>query len=309
LKNEYLVIGAHYDHLGFGDFGTLSRQSQGRIHHGADDNASGTAVMLDLARRLGRLQLRPARSVVFVAFSGEELGLYGSRHFVGRSPLIASTRAMINLDMVGRLRDNRLTVFGARSGENVSSIVNAGARQLGLEITESDGVGRSDHMSFYNKKIPVIHFFTGTHTDYHRPTDTWDKLNVEGMGKVSDLVMFSALEIANARETIKFVSLPPRPALDEGVEATRLGSYLGSIPDYGVNGPGVVLAGVSEGSPAARAGLRQGDIIVRLADKSIKTIEDLTDALRVHKPGDEVNIVILRTGQMVTLKAMLSSRG
>jgi hypothetical protein len=310
LKDEYVVIGAHYDHIGFGEFGALMPQAQGRIHHGADDNASGTAVLLDLAHRLSQLQVKPARSIVFVAFSAEELGLYGSRHFVERWPAIASTKAMVNLDMVGRLRDNRLTVFGARSGKNLGVIVGASARQLGLDINESDGVGRSDHMSFYNKKIPVLHFFTGTHADYHRPTDTWDKLNIEGMGKVSDLVLATVLRIANAKETINFVSLPARPPATETAQRRGgSGAYLGSIPDYGVNAEGVALAGVTEDSPAARAGLRQGDVIIELARKGIKNIEDLTDALGSHKPGDEIEIVVRRTGQPMSVKAILSARG
>jgi hypothetical protein len=310
LKDEYVVIGAHYDHIGFGEFGALMPQAQGRIHHGADDNASGTAVLLDLAHRLSQLQVKPARSIVFVAFSAEELGLYGSRHFVERWPAIASTKAMVNLDMVGRLRDNRLTVFGARSGKNLGVIVGASARQLGLDINESDGVGRSDHMSFYNKKIPVLHFFTGTHADYHRPTDTWDKLNIEGMGKVSDLVLATVLRIANAKETINFVSLPARPPATETAQRRGgSGAYLGSIPDYGVNAEGVALAGVTEDSPAARAGLRQGDVIIELARKRIKNIEDLTDALGSHKPGDEIEIVVRRTGQPMSVKAILSARG
>jgi hypothetical protein len=310
LKDEYVVIGAHYDHLGFGEFGALMPQAQGRIHHGADDNASGTAVLLDLARRLSRLQLKPARSIVFVAFSAEELGLYGSRHFVERWPAIASTKTMVNLDMVGRLRDKRLTVFGARSGKNLGAIVGDSARQLGLDINESNGVGRSDHMSFYNKKIPVLHFFTGTHADYHRPTDTWDKLNIDGMGKVSDLVLATVLRIANAKETINFVSLPARPPATETAQRRGgVGAYLGSIPDYGVNAEGVALAGVTEDSPAARAGLRQGDVIIELAKKRIKNIEDLTDALGSHKPGDEIEIVVRRTGQSMSVKAILSARG
>jgi hypothetical protein len=310
LKEEYVVIGAHYDHIGFGEFGALMPQAQGRIHPGADDNASGIAVLLDLAHRLSQLQVKPVRSIVFVAFSAEELGLYGSRHFVERWPAIASTKAMVNLDMVGRLRDNRLTVFGARSGKNLGVIVAAGARQLGLDINESDGVGRSDHMSFYNKKIPVLHFFTGTHADYHRPTDTWDKLNIEGMSKVSNLVLTSVLRIANAEETINFVSLPARPPATETAQRRGgSGAYLGSIPDYGVNSEGVALIGVTEGSPAAQAGLRQGDVIIELAQKKIMNIEDLTDALGSHKPGDEIAIVLRRAGQPMTVKAILSSRG
>ncbi|MEA2658366.1 MAG: hypothetical protein QOF64_954, partial [Candidatus Binatota bacterium] len=310
LKNDYVVIGAHYDHLGLGGFGAMNPQAQGQIHHGADDNASGTAVVLDLARRLSRLNSKPARSIVFVAFSGEELGLYGSRYFVDHSQTATTTKAMLNLDMVGRLRDDRLTVFGTRSGENLSTVVTGAARALGLEVVESDGVGRSDHMSFYNKKIPVLHFFTGTHADYHRPTDTWEKLNIEGMARVSDLVLATTLAIANAKPAMNFVGLPLRQRPERSGERLSADTpYLGSIPDYGINADGVAVAGVSENSPAAGAGLRPGDVIIQLAEKKIQNIEDLTDALRSRKAGDEVEITVLRAGHPVTLKATLRARG
>ena len=309
LRAENIVIGAHYDHLGFGHFGARDTGAAGNIHFGADDNASGTAVLLDLARRLMQSPVKPARSVVFVAFSAEELGLHGSRHFVERSPSIASTETMINLDMVGRLRDNRLTVFGSRSGHNFSRVVTTAASQLGLNVSESDDVGRSDHLSFYNRKIPVLHFFTGTHEDYHRASDTWEKLNYEGMAKVRDLVMASALQIANTREPINFVSLPSRPPRAERADERSVSTYLGSIPEYGVNNEGVQLAGVMDGSPAALAGLQAGDVIIRLASKNIQSIEDLTTALGAQKAGDEVEIVALRAGSPVTFRATLRARG
>lgn len=308
LRDQRVVIGAHYDHLGFGHFGALDRQAEGKVHPGADDNASGTAVLLELARRMAKLPVKPDRTIVFAAFSGEELGLYGSRHYIESSNSTAAIKAMINLDMVGRLRENRLTVFGARSGENLSDLVTKNARALGLDITDSNDVGRSDHMSFYSKKIPVLHFFTGTHGDYHRATDTWDKLNFEGMAKISDLVLVTALEIANRKEPIRFVSLPSRPSETAG-SARGVRVYLGTIPDYGAVATGVRLAGVSSGSPAAQAGLREGDVIVRLGDKDIQNIEDLTDALQAHKSGDQVNLVVLRAGAPITLQATLSSRG
>ncbi len=309
LKNERVVIGAHYDHLGFGHFGALDPQAEGQIHPGADDNASGTAVMLEVARRLTKLPVKPARTVIFVAFSGEELGLYGSRYYVNHADSIPSVKAMINLDMVGRLRENRLTVFGARSGERLSSLVRRDARQLGLDVTESNDIGRSDHMSFYVKKIPVIHFFTGNHSDYHRATDTWDKLNIEGMAKISDLVLATALDIASAREPIPFVSLPSQPRGAVAATAPKLRVYLGTIPDYGAAAVGVRLAGVSSGSPAALAGLHEGDVIVRLGDKEIQNIEDLADALQAHKSGDQVSVVVLRAGAPLTVKATLRTRG
>ncbi|HSC44001.1 MAG TPA: M20/M25/M40 family metallo-hydrolase [Candidatus Binatia bacterium] len=308
LRDQRVVIGAHYDHLGFGHFGALDRQAEGKVHPGADDNASGTAVLLELARRMAKLPVKPDRTIVFAAFSGEELGLYGSRHYIESSNSTAAIKTMINLDMVGRLRENRLTVFGARSGENLSDLVTKNARALGLDITDSNDVGRSDHMSFYSKKIPVLHFFTGTHGDYHRATDTWDKLNFEGMAKISDLVLVTALEIANRKEPIRFVSLPSRPSETAG-SARGVRVYLGTIPDYGAVATGVRLAGVSSGSPAAQAGLREGDVIVRLGDKDIQNIEDLTDALQAHKSGDQVNVVVLRAGAPITLQATLSSRG
>jgi aminopeptidase YwaD len=308
-KDENIVIGAHYDHLGFGHFGARDASAAGTIHPGADDNASGTAVLLDLARRLSQLPIKPERTIVFVAFSAEELGLYGSRFFVDHSGLISSTKAMINLDMVGRMRGDRLTVFGTRSGQDLSEIVRTGAERLALKVNESDDVGRSDHLSFYNKKIPVLHFFTGTHEDYHRATDTWEKLNYHGMAKISDLVMASALEMAAGRESLKFASLPSRRPTEAQSDERGLSTYLGSIPEYGVNSAGVQLAGVMEGSPAALAGLRPGDVIVRLADKKIQNIEDLTAALGAQKPGDEVEIVALRAGSSITVKAVLRSRG
>jgi membrane-associated protease RseP (regulator of RpoE activity) len=180
---------------------------------------------------------------------------------------------------------------------------------LGLEITESDGVGRSDHMSFYNKKIPALHFFTGTHPDYHRPTDTWEKLNIGGITKVSELVSGIARKIAMMQEPLTFVSLPSRPVANEGRPGQGYGAYLGGIPDFGNNSEGVRLAGVTDGSPAALAGLREGDIIVRLGGDPVRGLEDLAAFLRGKKAGEEVEIVVLRSGTPLTVKATLRSRG
>ena len=310
LKNENIVIGAHYDHLGFGHYGSRDSSMQGQIHHGADDNASGTAVLLQVAQQLARSNPKPSRTIVFAAFSGEEIGLLGSRHYVEHPPFpLSATKAMLNLDMVGRLRDNRLTVFGTRSAHELSGIINNAARPLGLEITESDGVGRSDHMSFYNKKIPSLHFFTGSHPDYHRPSDTWDKLNTEGMGRISDLVIATAQKLAGTRDAMAFVSLPSRPPADREDSSRGYGAYLGSIPDFTDNTEGVRLAGVTEGSPAALAGLHEGDIIVGFAGGKVQNLEDLVDLLRGKKPGDEVEIVVHRSGAVLTLKATLRARG
>lgn len=311
LKEQNIVVGAHYDHVGFGHYGARNSSAEGQIHPGADDNASGTAVLLQLAKQLSRLQPRAARTIVFVAFSGEELGLHGSRHYVN-SPFLSlgSTQAMFNLDMVGRLRENRLTVFGTRSAKELSAMVLEEAQKLGLQVRESDSVGRSDNLSFYNKKIPAVHLFTGSHPDYHRPGDTWEKLNIQGMVKVTELVQGIVQKVANAKESLNFVSLPSRPPGEgnTGGQGYGAGAYLGSIPDFGSNDEGVRLAGVSEGSPAALAGLRGGDVIIKLAEMKIQNLEDLMTALRNQKPGDSVEITILRNSQPLTLKATLRSR-
>jgi hypothetical protein len=310
LKDQNVVIGAHYDHVGLGYHGTRDSRTEGQIHHGADDNASGVAVLLQLAEQLSRSPAKPARTIVFAAFSAEELGLHGSRHYVNQPSLSLSTQAMLNLDMVGRLREDRLTVFGTRSATELGGVVWEEARKLGLEVIESDRVGRSDHMSFYNKKIPVLHFFTGSHPDYHRPGDTWEKLNIEGMAKVTELVGSITQTLANTREPMNFVSLPARPPGREDNKSSGYGgTYLGSIPDFGGNETGVRLAGVSEGSPAASAGLQEGDVIIKFAEMKIQNLEDLTAALRSKKPGESVEIVILRNSQPLTVKATLRARG
>jgi Peptidase family M28/PDZ domain/PA domain len=310
LRNESVVIGAHYDHVGLGHYGTRDPTVEGQVHHGADDNASGTAVLLEVARRLSASDSRPSRTIVFAAFSAEELGLFGSRHYVNQPTVpLSSTKAMINLDMVGRLRDGRLTVFGTRSAQEFSGIVKSAASELGLEISESDGIGRSDHMSFYSKKIPALHFFTGVHSDYHRPSDTWDKLNLEGMRKISELVLTTARSIANTSAPLDFVSLPSVPLAQTPTEGPTSTTYLGSIPDYSGADEGVRLAGVSDGSPAALAGLRSGDVIVKFAETKVHNLEDLMLALGSKKPGDEVEITVLRGSQPLKLKAILQARG
>jgi predicted metalloprotease with PDZ domain len=183
------------------------------------------------------------------------------------------------------------------------------ARRLGLEIRESDGIGRSDNISFYNKKVPALHFFTGNHADYHRPSDTWEKLNYEGMNRIAELVLATARRIADATEPLQFVALPSRPPGGGFAgETPPFTTYLGSIPDYHGDGEGVRLAGVSPGSPAALAGLREGDVITEFAGAKIHNIEDLMAQLGAKRAGDEVEIVILRASLRQTLKATLSAR-
>lgn len=216
FRDEHIVVGAHYDHIGLGYIGNRDTSTEGQIHNGADDNASGVAVLLNLAERLSRRAQRPGRTIVFVAFTAEELGAYGSRRYVDHSPLaISSTVAMINFDMVGRMRDNRVTASGLDTAKEFRPWIGAAASALGIGVRPSSGVRRSDHGPFYNKNIPVLHFFTGTHEDYHRPTDKWEKLNVEGMVKISDLVQAVVERISAVEEPPSFVRLPADPGRSE----------------------------------------------------------------------------------------------
>ena len=211
LKGENIVIGAHYDHIGLGYYGTRDTTVEGQIHNGADDNASGTAVLMHLAESLSRRSQKLARSVVFVAFTAEELGTYGSNYYVSHPPFpIDSTKAMLNLDMVGRMRDNRVTAAGVDTAKEFRAIVTAAGQEVGTEIVPSPrSIGGSDHVPFYNKNIPVLHFYTGAHEDYHRPTDDWEKLNIEGMMKVSNVVLALLDKIAASKESPTFVHLSP----------------------------------------------------------------------------------------------------
>lgn len=203
LKNEYIVVGAHYDHIGFGYFGTRDSSTEGHVHNGADDNASGIALMLNLAARLARPGQRPSRSIAFVAFTGEELGLYGSGHFVNHPPFpLASVKAMINLDMVGRLRDDRVTVGATGLAKELRNLVGRSARDLQVEIVP--GGGRSDHASFQRKQIPALHIFTGIHSDYHRPSDDWEKLNIEGIVRIGDMALSLVKHLAETTDPAFF---------------------------------------------------------------------------------------------------------
>lgn len=209
LKKENIVIGAHYDHIGLGHFGTRDAAAAGQVHNGADDNASGTAVLIHLAERLSS-RPRPARTIVFIAFTAEELGTYGSNHYVNHPTFpLESTKAMINLDMVGRMKDNRLTAAGIDTAKEFRPLVTAAGQEFGVEINPSARAGGgSDHAPFYRRKIPVLHFYTGGHEDYHKPTDDWEKLNIEGMTKVGDVVLWVAEKLAISKQAPTFVHAP-----------------------------------------------------------------------------------------------------
>ena len=308
LRSQYVVIGAHYDHLGRSSFDALDPGAKNAIHHGADDNASGTAAVLELARRFHATPAR--RSIIFVNFSGEELGDLGSQYFVDNPPVpLDSITAMLNFDMVGRLRNDKLIVYGVTTATEMRGIVDSANLVQPLAITAlGDGFGPSDHASFYGKNIPVLQFFTDMHEDYHKATDVASKINVPGEARVIDYAERVARSIANRPTRLTYVrSSQPPPRMSMG---TGNGTWFGSVPDMSTaDVPGVKLAGVTTGSPADKAGVQAGDIIVEFGGKPVKDIYEYTDAIGAHKPGDIVTVVVLRAGTRLALTATLGKRG
>ncbi len=318
--DETIVVGAHYDHLGHGGLasGSLAFLS-GDIHNGADDNASGTAMVMELARRLARRPDPLDRRVVFIAFSGEEKGLLGSRHYV-EHPLypLDKTVMMINFDMVGRLNEKgELTVMGTGSTPGLESLVDAIGTSAGFKVKKvkgaSDGFGGSDHESFYQKGVPILFPFTGLHADYHRPSDDSERINFAGMARIADFGELFLLDVARRPDRPAFTKAAepsPNPHGAGGADPGRvgMGAYLGTVPDYGAEDKGVKLSAVREGSPAEKGGIKGGDVIIGYAGKPIATIYDYTDSLGRSKPGEKVEIVVKRDGKDVTLSVTLGSR-
>jgi len=304
LADETIVIGAHYDHLGLGGTGSLSPGST-EVHNGADDNASGTVGLLELARRLAaRSQTEKfPRRIVFIAFTGEEMGLFGSDYYV-KHPFfpLDKTIAMFNLDMVGRLKDDKLTVFGTGTSSHWKDQLEELAKARGFKLfPKPEGFGPSDQSSFYNVKIPVLHFFTGSHADYHRPTDDWEKINVPGMARVIDLIEEMVVSTAKNPERPDYVLVQSEST------QPRTGSrpYFGSIPNFASETAGYSISGVSPGSPAAEGGLQGGDTIIEFGGRKITSLDDFDLALRNFGAGDEVTVVVQREDKKLTLKVTL----
>ncbi len=302
-----VVIGAHYDHLGLGGFGAMDPDSTGRVHNGADDNASGTAALLEVARLLGRRHA--ARTIVFVAFSGEELGTLGSSYFV-QHPVpqpVDSIYAMLNMDMVGRLRSARLLALGAATAKEFPALLDSLNTAPRFDLRASgDGWGPSDHAVFFAARRPVLHFFTDLHEDYHRSTDDWDKINASGIAQVAQFVGDLAWTLANRPGPLTFVDAP-RPQATAG-GGSGYGAYLGTIPDMTGSPGGVRITGVRAGSPAEQAGLKPGDVITAIGTKVVANLYDMTDALRSHQAGDTVVIVVKREGAEQRVSAILGKR-
>jgi hypothetical protein len=305
LARESVVIGAHYDHLGTTG---ASKENAGKVHPGADDNASGVAVLLELASRLP-LVSNMERSVVFVAFTGEEEGRKGSKYYVQKEKHYPASRAtgMINLDTVGRLGKGKLIILGAGSAKEWSSLFEEAAKPLKLEIAVStQDLDSSDQKSFQEAGVPAVQLFTGPHADYHRPTDTADKIDGKGLVKIATVARSVVFYLANRPEPLT-ATIPSSPA---GVPAPRTDRKvtLGIVPDFTYNGQGVRLGGTQPDGPVEKAGLRTGDVVIQAGNIPVTVLKDLSDVLKTKQPGDRLPLRFLRNGKEMKVDVELKER-
>ena len=299
--DDTIVVGGHYDHLGYGSRRSLPSKP-GEIYHGADDNASGVAVMLETARAwpIGRPRLH--RSVLFIAFTGEEWGFWGSSHYVNAPWVpLEKTMAMINLDMVGRLRGDKLTINSVGTGTTFDQLLDQVNGPYNFQLTKVPGAsGRSDQASFYAKKIPNLHLFTGKHPDYHSPTDTFPGLNIPGMRRIAGYLEDLTAALAESAARTEYVCVPLQ---------SRAGGlsrpFFGCIPDFTREESGYPISGVIRGSPAERCGLRGGDVIVKFGKSLIGICDDFDDALPKYVGGDRVRVTVRRKSATMTFEAVL----
>jgi hypothetical protein len=308
--HEAVVVGAHYDHLGLGGRHSLAPDAHGEIHNGADDNASGTAALIEIARVAAASRERFPRTMVFIAFAGEELGLLGSAYYV-EHPVVPldRTTAMLNLDMMGR-PDGQVLVSGTDSAPALVEDVEAAAAGRSIKVNrfrEGAGVGSSDDTSFLLRRVPAIGFFSGFHADYHRPSDDWERLDLKGAVEVTRLALALAERLSARGERPAFTGTP-QPARQGTSGGSGYGAYFGSVPDFGEDTAGVTFADVRAGSPAEQAGLRPGDVLVEFDGAPVATIYDFTHALRNKRPGDTVTVVVVRSGERVTAEVTLGRR-
>ncbi len=312
---EYVIIGAHYDHLGLGEQYELDPDKAGTVHPGADDNASGTAGVIELARWFSK-QPKQKRGILFMTFSGEEEGLLGSAYYASHPELpLGKAVAMINMDMIGRVRNGKLYIGGTDTGTTLRAMVGRDVQPFGLHIDYSDmsGYGSSDHSSFTAKQVPILFFFSGLHSDYHKATDTWDKIDAPDAAKVLEVVAAVTDDLRDGAGRPQFVRVAPKaphggePGAVSG-SGSGYGPWFGSVPDFGEGTIGVKFADIQPGSPAAKAGFKAGDVLVEFDGKPIQNLYDFTYALRARKPGDQVKVKVLRDGKPVEAPVVLGTR-
>jgi|WetSurMetagenome_2_1015567.scaffolds.fasta_scaffold07148_5 aminopeptidase YwaD len=308
FKNEVIVIGAHYDHLGWGGENSLYEGKDKKIHHGADDNASGTSGVLEIAQKLSANKDSLRRSVLLICFTGEEEGLIGSSYFTNSSIFNKlKIVTMINMDMIGRMESDKLIINGTGTSSNWVKELDEVNKEYSFTMSYiPDGYGPSDQSSFYSKNIPVLFFFTGLHTDYHKPSDTYDKINSEGEEKVVKFVYDLTFDLNTANRLIDFTRVVENTEKKQETGPVKV--YVGTIPDFSSNEEGYKISGVKEGSPADKAGMIAGDLMIKFGNKEIKNIYDYTAALGEHKPGDEVEVVVKRNNETLTVKVILGKK-
>lgn len=308
LKNEVIVIGGHYDHLGWGGENSLYDGKDRKIHYGADDNASGTTGVLELAQKLSANKSSLKRSILLMCFTGEEEGLIGSAYFTN-SPIFSKMNivSMINMDMIGRIENDKLVINGTGTSTGWVSTLDEVNKNYNFTMSYiPDGFGPSDQSSFYSKNIPVLFFFTGLHTDYHKPSDTYDKINISGEEKVVRYVYDLVNNIANAEKKPEYSKVAE--SNEKKQETGPVKVYVGTIPDFSSNEEGYKISGVKEGSPAEKGGITAGDLMVKFGSREIKNIYDYTAALGEYKPGDEVEITVKRNGEAMIFKIVLGKK-
>ena len=315
--SEYIVIGAHYDHLGLGEQFSMAPSLAGTVHPGADDNASGTAGVIELARWFSN-QPKHQRGILFLTFAGEELGLLGSSYYVNHPVLpLKDDVAMINMDMIGRIRDRKVYVGGVGTGSTFADLLKqlAPKHDFEADLSEKAGYGSSDHTSFTTKQIPVLFFFSGLHADYHKPSDTWDKIDASDAVRLLDLVADVSDHLTDSSPRPQFLRVaetqPPGEVANPHSGKVSGGGYgpdFGSIPDFTELPNGVRFADVRPGSPAAKAGLKAGDVLTEFDGKPIQNLYDFTYALRASHPGQEVLVKVLRGNQTIEAKVLLTER-
>jgi len=308
LSKEYVVIGAHMDHLGLGGTSSLSSDRKRAIHYGADDNASGTAGVLALAEHFADRTTRPKRSLVFMAFSGEEIGLVGSSHYV-KNPIlpIEKTVAMLNMDMIGRMKDNKLSVIGVGTSPAWNPMLDDLNKTASFSMAKtSSGFGGSDHQPFANASVPVLFFFTGTHPDYHRPSDTFDKIALWDQTRVVQLVASITERVANGPDRPQFTAVRAANRSAAGPRRMQIQASLGVMPEHSSDVAGVPIGDLRAGGPAEKAGLKVGDVVVKIGDKTVRNIEEYMAALASHKVGDKVDVTVKRDGREVSVNLVLA---
>jgi Zn-dependent M28 family amino/carboxypeptidase len=306
MQGQSVVVGAHYDHLGLG-WPEAREGRKGKVHPGADDNASGVAVLIELARVLAKAP-QPDRTIVFVAFSGEEAGKRGSRHYVASAKNFLADKCigMVNLDTVGRLGKGKLLVLGAGSAQEWVHIFRGAGFVTGVDIeTVSQELDSSDQKSFQEKGVPAVQLFSGPHSDYHRVTDTFDKIDAEGLVKVASVAKEAVEYLAGRSEPLsgtgKAAAIPATTKSERKVS-------LGTIPDFAYEGKGFRLSGVMPASPAEAAGMQEGDVIIKINTVPVSGLKDFSDILKTLKPGDRVSILFLRAGKERKVEAVVKER-